>query len=44
MNKFKLLNKLTNLKVVALGGISNKNLKKIKLLDCFGFAGISYFE
>jgi len=44
MNKFKLLNKLTNLKVVALGGISNKNLKKLKLLDCFGFAGISYFE
>jgi len=44
VNKFKLLSKLTNKKIVALGGISNKNLKKIKLLNCFGFAGISYFE
>ena len=44
INKFKLLAKLTNINVVALGGISNKNLKKLKLLDCFGFAGISYFK
>ena len=44
LNKFKLLAKLTNIKVVALGGISNKNIKKLNLLDCFGFAGISYFE
>jgi thiamine monophosphate synthase len=29
---------------VALGGITNKNIKKLKLLNCFGFAGISYFE
>jgi thiamine-phosphate pyrophosphorylase len=35
---------LTSIKVVALGGISNKNIKKLNLLDCFGFAGISYFE
>jgi len=44
LNKFKLLSKLTNNKVVALGGISNKNLKKLKLVKCFGFAGISFFE
>ena len=44
INKFKLLSKLTYLKVIALGGVSNTNLKKLKLLDCFGFAGISYFE
>ena len=44
INKFKLLSKLTNKKIVALGGISNKNIKKLKLLDCYGFAGISYFE
>ena len=44
INKFKLLAKLTNIKVVALGGISDKNIKKIKLLNCFGFAGISFFE
>ena len=44
INKFKLLTKLTNVKVVALGGISKKNIKRIKLLNCFGFAGISFFE
>ena len=42
--KFKLLSKLTNTKVIALGGISNRNIKKLKLLNCYGFAGISYFE
>lgn len=42
--KFKILNKLTKEKVVALGGISKKNEKKISLLKCFGFSGISYFE
>jgi thiamine-phosphate pyrophosphorylase len=44
INKFKLLSKLTYLKVIALGGISNINLKKLKLLNCYGFAGISYFK
>ncbi len=44
INRFKLLSKLTNKKILALGGISNQNLKKIKLLKCFGFAGISFFE
>ena len=44
INKFKLLSKLTNKKVIALGGVSNKNLKKLRILNCLGFAGISYFE
>jgi len=44
INKFKLLSKLTNKKVIALGGVSSKNLKKLKILNCSGFAGISYFE
>ena len=44
INKFKLLSRLTNNKVIALGGISNKYLKKLKLLNCSGFAGISFFE
>ena len=44
INKFKLLSKLTNKKIIALGGISNFNLKKLKLVFCSGFAGISYFE
>ena len=44
INKFKLLSNLTNKKIVALGGISNKNLNKLKLINLNGFAGISYFE
>jgi thiamine-phosphate pyrophosphorylase len=44
INKFKLLSQLTNKKVIALGGVSAKNLKKLKLLNCYGFAGISFFE
>ena len=44
INKFKFLSRLTNNKVIALGGITNKYLKKLKLLNCFGFAGISFFE
>ena len=42
--KFKKLRNLTQRKVIALGGISKFNRKKIKLLDCNGFSGISYFE
>ena len=44
INKFKLLSKMTRLDVVALGGISKKNLKKLSLLYDPDFAGISYFE
>jgi len=44
INRFKLLSKLTNKKIVALGGISNFNLKKLKLTNCSGFAGISFFK
>ena len=42
--RFRLLSKLTNKRVVALGGISMSNKKKINLLNCFGISGISYFE
>ena len=44
INKFKLLSKLTNQKIVILGGISKKNKKKLSLLGHSDFAGISYFE
>lgn len=44
INKFKLLSKLTKKNIVVLGGISNSNLKKLKLLNKQDFAGISYFE
>ena len=42
--KFRLLSNLTKKKIVALGGISNTNVKKLKLLKCQDFAGISFFE
>ena len=44
INKFKLLSKITNQKIVILGGISKKNKKKLRLLKINEFAGISYFE
>jgi thiamine-phosphate pyrophosphorylase len=44
INKFKLLSELTKKKIIVLGGITNKNIKKLRLLNCIGFAGISYFE
>ena len=43
-NKFKILAKYTNKKVVALGGISKKNIKQIKLPHVSRIAGISYFS
>jgi len=42
--KFKLFSLLTNKKIIALGGISLNNLKKLSLTDCQGFAGISFFK
>ena len=44
INKFKLLSKKTDRKIIALGGISKKNFKQLKLVNCFGFGGISFFK
>jgi len=44
INKFKLLALLTQKKIIALGGISKTNIKQLNLINCFGFAGISFFE
>jgi len=44
VNRFKLLSKLTKKEIVALGGISKNNTKKLSLLNNPEFAGISYFE
>ena len=44
INKFKNIKNLTKSKIIALGGISTKNIKKIKLVNCYGFSGISYFK
>ena len=44
INKFRIIEKYTKLKVVALGGISKRNEKKLNLTNSVEFAGISYFE
>ena len=44
VNKFKILSNYSDKKIIALGGISKNNLKKLRLTRAFGFAGISYFR
>tara|TARA_B110000003_G_scaffold273583_1_gene311634 strand:+ start:689 stop:1204 length:516 start_codon:yes stop_codon:yes gene_type:complete len=44
INRFKLISKFTKKNIVALGGITKKNLRMLSLIKCSGFAGISYFE
>ena len=44
LNKFKLISNLTNKKIIALGGVSKMNFKKLNLINHNGFAGISFFE
>ena len=44
INRFKSLSLLSKKPIIALGGISINNLKKVGLTSCSGFAGISYFE
>tara|TARA_A100000164_G_scaffold264227_1_gene236066 strand:+ start:150 stop:677 length:528 start_codon:yes stop_codon:yes gene_type:complete len=44
LNKFKLLSNYSKKDIIALGGISKKNVKIISLTKSIGFAGISYFR
>ena len=44
INRFKLLSLFSKKPFIALGGIKNNNLKKLNLVNCLGFAGISFFE
>ena len=44
IERFRLLSLLTKKPFIALGGLSNNNLKKLNLTICQGFAGISFFE
>ena len=44
INRFNLISKFTKKKIIALGGISNNNIRFIKLTNAVGFAGISYFK
>ena len=42
--KFNNLSKLTRKPLIALGGINENNIKKLKLININGFAGITYFN
>ena len=44
INKFKIISRYSKKKIVALGGISKKNINQIKLTNASSIAGISYFE
>ena len=44
IQKFNNLSKLTNKKIIALGGIKKLNFKKLDLLNIAGFASISFFK
>ena len=43
INKFKLLTQLTKKRIIALGGINQKNIKLLNLLKIFGYSGITLF-
>tara|TARA_Y100000389_G_C17263868_1_gene414403 strand:- start:155 stop:697 length:543 start_codon:yes stop_codon:yes gene_type:complete len=42
--RFKALKNLTKKNIIVLGGVTKSNKKKIKLVDCNSFAGITYFK
>ena len=44
LNKFNNISKLTSKKIIALGGISENNIKLLKFTKSIGLAGISYFD
>ena len=43
-NKFKIISDYSEKKIVALGGVSKKNIHLLKLTKSIGFPGISFFE
>ena len=44
LNKFQNYLKISKIKIVALGGINNENVKKIYNTKAVGYAGISFFK
>ena len=42
--RFKILENISSNKCIALGGVNKKNIKRIKLTNVTGFAGISFFK
>ena len=44
INKFNLLSHSTKVSVLALGGINQNNIRKLKMLHINGFGGIGIFK
>ena len=44
IHRYLKLRTITKMRDISLGGINNKNIKKLNMIKPFGFAGISYFE
>ena len=46
LNVYRYLNlkNFTTMRDISLGGINSKNIKKLRLINPYGFAGISFFE
>ena len=44
INKFLRLKNHSNQKIIALGGINKTNIKKLNMLNCYGFASISFIK
>ena len=44
INKFKNISKISEKKIIALGGLSKSNIRLLKLTGSYGFAGISFFK
>jgi thiamine-phosphate pyrophosphorylase len=44
ISKFNLLSNSSNTKMIALGGINSSNYNKLKILNCYGFAGIRWIK
>jgi len=44
LNRFNILASFTKKKIIALGGINDKNLKKLKIVKVYGFAAIKLFK
>ncbi len=42
--RFNLLAKICKKKIIALGGISQNNISKLKITNAYGFSAISYFK
>ena len=42
--KFNLITRISNKKIIALGGININNINNLKITNTCGFSGISYFK